>query len=237
MRATRGAASTSNTSIGIRPCRATNAAICRVRPLMTLDGRYSPPGTASRTRSHSCGVRFAGSAGQVSMTAVVRSARHFAARSVRPAASWAMRTMRSLTRMPSAGPAVQPRRRRAIQAFDGSGRPVASSPAASTSTSAAFQCPVSSAATMPDTRSAAQPTLPASTAADRNSPVFSSTPIRRRPLAHVVRAASPPASGSFRLTRAPFPSVMLSSDQRHPLRKVTHSIHALTYATDTEHTT
>lgn len=94
-----------------------------IRPAGLGRGGDDRARTASRTRSHSLGVRLAGSAGQVASTPAVRSARHFAARSVRPAASWAMRTMRSLPRMPPAGPTVQPRRRRAIQAFDGSGRP------------------------------------------------------------------------------------------------------------------
>ncbi|WP_405958392.1 hypothetical protein [Streptomyces phaeochromogenes] len=91
---------------------------------------------------------------------------------------------------------------------------------------------------MPDTRSAAQPTRSASTEADRSSPAFSSTPRRSRPRAQAVRALSPSASGNFRLTRAPFPPAMLSSDQRHTPRKVTHSIRVLTYDPDPdpEHT-
>ncbi|MFD7275602.1 hypothetical protein ACFV80_00870 [Streptomyces sp. NPDC059862] len=88
-----------------------------------------------------------------------------------------------MTLTPAAGTAVQPSRRSAIHAFDGSFRPPASSPAASTPTSAAFQCPASSPAAMPDTRSAAQPTRCASTAADSTSPVCSTTPARSRPQA------------------------------------------------------
>lgn len=179
------------------------AQICRVRELMTLEGRYSPPGTAARTASHSWLVRLAGSAGHVVMTAEVRSVRHFAERRERPACSCAMRTIRSLTRMPMGGAAVQPRRRSAIHAFDGSFLPPASCPEASAATSVAFQCAASSSVVMPATRSTAQPTRSASARVASSSPVRSSTPARSRPRAQAVRAVSPAASGTFRLNAHP----------------------------------
>lgn len=228
MRAGRGAASASNTSTGSRPCSRTNTATCRVRPLMTLDGRYSPPGAAARTASHSAVVRLDGSAGQVATTAAVRSARHFAERAVRPAVSWAVRTIRSLTRIPSAGPTVQPSLRRAIHAFDGSLRPMASSPEASTSTSIAFQWAARSESAMPDTRSTHLPTRSASVAVSRSSPVFSSTPVRRSPRAQAVREVSPAASGTFRPTPTlPCrPCALIRSTtliaKGHPLESRTH---------------
>jgi hypothetical protein len=203
IRAARGGASSSNTSAGRRPCLPAKTVICRVRERITLDGRYRPPGTASRTRSHSSGVRLPGSHGHVRRTADVSPARQWAERRARPACSWAIRTIRSLALTPSAGATVQPSRRSAIHAFDGSFRPPASSPEAKTSTSAAFQCSASSSPAMPDTRSAAQPTRCASTAADSTTPVFSTTPVRSSPRAQAVRAVSPSPSGTFRLTGAP----------------------------------
>ncbi len=56
------------------------------------------------------------------------------------------------------GAGLQPRRRSAIHAFDGSFRPWVSTPEASVSTSAAFPCPARSSLVMPETRAAAQPT-------------------------------------------------------------------------------
>lgn len=197
--AVRGDASTSNRSAGIRSRLRMNEAIWRVRDLMMLEGRSSPPGTASRTASHSCGVRFAGSVGHVLMTPTARSARHFADRRARPVCSCAMRTMRSLTFTPSAGATVQPRRRSAIQAFDGSVLPPASCPEASVSTAVAFQCSAVREATMPDTRSTHQPTRSAPTEAGRTSPVFSSTAVsgrRGRRQCGMSRPRGAAASGS-----------------------------------------
>lgn len=105
------------------------------------------------------------------------------------------------------------------------------------STSAAFQYVASSSVAIPDTRLAAQPTRSASMPADSTAPVFSTTPARNRLRAQAVRAVSPRPSGSFRLTGAPFPDVMLSSDQRHLREKVTHSIWVLTCDADTGHVT
>lgn len=201
MRGTRGVGSSSNTSAARRPCLRSKAVIWRVRERMMLDGRYSPPGIAARTWSHSWGVRFFGSSGHAASTPPTTSARHFTERKARPACSWAMRTIRSLTFTPSSGAVVQPRRRSAIHAFDGSFLPPASCPAARTSTSVVFQCPASSVPVIRATSPVHQPTRFIRAAAVRSSPVLSSTPVRMRARAHAVREVSPSARDSFRLTR------------------------------------
>ena len=89
----------------------------------TLEGRWPPPVIAARTASHSPLVRFCGSAGQVASTALISSCRQRAERSVRPACSWAIRTIRSLTVIPSGTRAAQPSRRSAVHAAAGSGLP------------------------------------------------------------------------------------------------------------------
>lgn len=218
-----GVASRSNTWTGSRLCFPRNTETCRVRALMALVGKCRPPGTAARTASHSCAVRLAGSAGQVAITAAVRPVRQPAERRIRPACSCAIRTIRSLTRIPSGGPAFQPRRRNAIHACDGNFLPPSSVPEMSASISGAVQCAASSSETMPDARSAHQPTRSVSAALVSRSPVASSTPVRSKAWAAAVRAISPSVSGTRRPTPH-LPSPDLSSDQRPGSPKVARSI-------------
>ena len=72
-----------------------------------------------------------------------------------------------------------------------------------TATSGAFQCSARIAVTIPTTRSAHQATRWATTAGGSSSPVLSSTPERTNTRTHAVRAVSPSARGTLRLTGRP----------------------------------